>query len=318
VSIPGSGSIHLRVAERIRYPHVLESFFYADDRMVRAIRRNKQRIFLDSGAYSAFTQGLRINAREYADFIRRNHDIIEFAANLDAIGHGNEELSYDRQKMLGQLLYHDDLSHLLKPVHHVRDHDDWLKRYLDDGHDFICLGGMVGESTRTLKRWLDHVWYNYLTHADGTPKVKVHGFGLTTNVLMFRYPWFSVDSTSWVRASRFGGVLMDIRGDDGVIRDYKINFWHDPKSDDWHYRNLRAADRMVVDRRLEELEAERIRHPEVEEDFETELGCKMGYNPEALGRCYGLRDIANIGYFHRAMDRQVDRFHATSLWPCTR
>jgi hypothetical protein len=30
---PGSRSIHLRVTEKVRYPHVLESFHYADDRM---------------------------------------------------------------------------------------------------------------------------------------------------------------------------------------------------------------------------------------------------------------------------------------------
>ena len=49
------------------------------------------------------------------------------------------------------------------PVHHVRDKDYWLQRYLDEGYQHICLGGMVGESTATLRRWLDHVWHRYLT-----------------------------------------------------------------------------------------------------------------------------------------------------------
>ena len=56
------------------------------------------------------------------------------------------------------------------PVHHVRDHDYWLRRYLDEGYQHICLGGMVGESTPTLRKWLDHVWDKYLTNSDDTPR----------------------------------------------------------------------------------------------------------------------------------------------------
>ena len=54
------------------------------------------------------------------------------------------------------------------PVHHVRDNNNWLQRYIEEGYDYICLGGMVPETPQYLKEWLDHVWHNYLTNADGT------------------------------------------------------------------------------------------------------------------------------------------------------
>ena len=38
--------------------------------------------------------------------------------------------------------------------------------------------------------------------------MRVHGFGLTTFPLVERYPWFSVDSSSWAAISRNGGVLL--------------------------------------------------------------------------------------------------------------
>jgi hypothetical protein len=311
IAKPGSRSIHLRMMERVRHPFVMESFHYADDATARLIRYNKQKIFLDSGAFSAHMQGVRINLRQYAAFISENADIIKVAANLDLIGPGNERWSYQRQKSLETLLTPDGLDRLIIPVHHVRDHDDWLRRYLDEGYSYIGLGGMVGESPRILKRWLDHVWRRYLTYADGTPKVKVHGFGLTSRELMRRYRWASVDSTSWMRIAHYGGVLLDFAWSNGSIGDFKIEFSErspkrfDPNS--WHYHSLMPADKRAVDLRLEQLEAERIRDPEIEADFQAELGCKMGFNPTALGRSYGLRDLCNIGYYLRAMQRSQDQ-----------
>ena len=311
-STPGARSIHQRVTERVRYPHVLESFHYSSERMAKAIRRNRQRIFLDSGAFSAFTQGAWISPREYARFIRQNHDLIELAANLDVIGRGHEQVSYSNLRIMQKLLEYDGLSHLIKPVHHLRDDDDWLRRYLGEGHDFICLGGLVPESAQNQRRWLDHVWARYLTKPDGTPKVKVHGFGLANRKLIFRYPWHSVYSTSWVHISRNGGVVLDFKFPDGSISDHVVIFSETSSSrtvaGSWHYSSLSPADRMQVDRRLRQLEAKRARHPELAAAFKATFGCRMGFNPTALGRCYGLRDLCNIAYFERLGKRGVDRF----------
>lgn len=305
-----SGSIHLRVSKNYEYPWILESFHYADPSLVNAIRQNKQTIFLDSGAFTMHMQGVKVDLKEYSNFILGNQDIIHIASNLDAIGPGFEKESYDRQKLLEKYL--GDRKNQVKPVHHVRDHDDWLKRYLDEGCDYIFIGGMVPESTKDLLKWLDHVWYKYLTNSDGTPKVKVHGFGLTTTTLMFRYPWYSVDSTRWVMESRFGGLLMDFPQPDGTIRDINIDFSiRSPQRyrlKSWHFLSLTPEEQQIVLERLAELEAERTREPDVERDFEIEMGCKMGYNPEALGKSYGLRDVGNMEYFRRAMNRRIDRF----------
>ena len=309
---PGSRSIHLRVTEKVRYPHLLESFHYADDRMARMIRHNGQKIFLDSGAFSSHAQGVRISPRQYARFIREHQDIIEIAANLDVIGQGNEQRSYDNLKTMQKLLQHDGLSHLIQPVHHVRDDLYWLEKYIDEGHDFICLGGMVTESTSILRRWLDHVWGKFLTNPDGTPIVKVHGFGLTTRELMFRYPFHSVNSTTWISSRFGGGVLMDFAFDDGTIGDFTISFSDRSskrfKPNSWHYCALPPDDQEKVDRRLEQLEAERIKDSEIEAAFRAEFGIEMGFNPTAFGKSYGLQWLANIAYFERACGRGVDRF----------
>ncbi|MGE0036769.1 MAG: hypothetical protein AB7S93_14115 [Xanthobacteraceae bacterium] len=305
-----TSSVHFKAAQLADYPWLLESFHYLTPVMGREIRSQGRTVFLDSGAYSMFTQGVDVDLHAYAQFIRDNQDIVHVASNVDAIGAGQERVSYERQKWLEAEL--EGCSVTVQPVHHVRDADEWLQRYLDEGHDYILLGGMVPETTAKLRRWLDDVWTKYLTNPDGTPRVKVHGFGLTTLSLMFRYPWFSVDSTSWVMASRSGAIFLDVPQRDGTIRDIKIDFSsRSPKLLDvnsMHFESLMEEDRRGVLKRLEELEAKRTKSPGVEAELERQTGWKQGYNPKALAESYGWRDHFNINYFRRAMGRGVTRF----------
>jgi hypothetical protein len=302
-----SQSVHMQIIRQARhYPYMLESYHYMKPQIVAAIRDNKSSVFLDSGAFSMFTQGVEVNLESYARFIENHQDIIHVASNLDAIGRGYEQLSYDRQKQL------ERMGAKIKPVHHVRDADEWLQRYLDEGYDYIFLGGMVPETTPVLMHWLDHVWHHYLTNADGTPKVKVHGFGLTTLTLMFRYPWYSVDSTSWVMTAQFGSIYLDLPQPDGTVKDYKVDFSTQSNKrydiNSWHFNSLTGAERRAVLNRLEELEAARPKDAEEDARLKELTGYTHGFNPTALAESYAWRDYANIEYFRRAMNRKVDRF----------
>jgi len=184
--------------------NVLESFHYIglQQRHVKAIRKDKQKIFLDSGAYSMFTQGVGISLEGYANFVKANKKIIKVVSNVDCIGKNKEKQTYENQKIL------EDYGIKPCPVHHARDNDKWLERYIEEGYDYILLGGMVPESTKYLIKWLDRIWGNILTDSKGKPIVKVHGFGLTVAHLMQRYPWFSVDSSTWAAFAAYGNIMI--------------------------------------------------------------------------------------------------------------
>jgi hypothetical protein len=308
-SAVNSKSADLMVTSRLDYPHILESYHYVgEDRMTRIMREDGAEIFLDSGAFSAFTQKVTIDIEKYAEYIQTNADIIEVASNLDVIGgEDSEEGSWANQQEL------ERLGAKVLPCHHARDADYWLQKYLDEGYEHFCLGGMVPESTPFLLEWLDRIWDEYLTNPDGTAKVKIHGFGLTTQRLMFRYPWFSVDSTSWVMTSRFGGIYLDVPQSDGSVKDYKIDFSSkSPKQrqdGSWHFNTLKKPEQEMVRERLAELEAARPRLPDdMEEQLEEATGLKQGLYPETLAEMYGWRDYACIEYFRRAMDRGATTF----------
>jgi hypothetical protein len=252
------------------YPHHLESYHYTGKGTYdEVIRYNQHKLFMDSGAFSMFTLGIDVSLDAYADYLVRSQDYIEIASNVDVIGRGQEQGSYDNQKYLESL----KLPVRVCPVHHARDHDSWLVKYLDEGYDYIFLGGMVPETTGYLVDWLDHIWDKYLALPDGTARVKIHGFGLTTFELMERYPWYSVDSTSWVMFGMFGSIFVKVNGKPKAFSISRQS--PSVKTADKSFWSLDAHTQAHMDKLIRD----------------------KGFDPEVLSSGYGYRDKWNIRFF---------------------
>jgi hypothetical protein len=185
---------------RLNIRYILESYHYVEkDSYVRDMRQDGAKVFLDSGAFSAFTKGVEVDLDAYCKYIHRNQDILECASVLDGIG--DPRKTWENQRAME--------SNGTKPLpcFHYGEDERYLVWYLDR-YEYITLGGMVPISKPQLKLWLDRMWSKYLTKPDGTPRIKVHGFGMTTLNLMLRYPWYSVDSSSWVQMGSVGNILL--------------------------------------------------------------------------------------------------------------
>lgn len=164
---------------------------------------------MDSGAFSAYTKGVEIDLPDYCRYILENDDIllkedgILLASVLDGIG--DPETTYTNQKEMERLGVRP------LPCFHYGEDATYLEKYIKE-YDYITLGGMVPISSQQLQIWLDRIWNSYLLDGSGRPRVRVHGFGLTTFSLMQRYPWYSVDSSSWVRSAMNGSISLFERG----------------------------------------------------------------------------------------------------------
>ena len=171
--------------------------------------KNKINLFLDSGAFSAWTQGVNIDIQDYIAFIKEHQDVIEVYANLDIISRGNSTMDKKQaaEKTLENQRIMEEAGLSPLPVFHVGEVFSYLQYYIDN-YDYVALGGMVGKQKSTLIPWLDDCFGQFICDKKGNPKVKVHGFGLTSLSLMLRYPWYSVDSTSWVTTSRVGSIYV--------------------------------------------------------------------------------------------------------------
>ena len=157
-------------------------------------------IFLDSGAYSAWAKKTEIDIQQYIQFIKDNEKYIDHYANLDVIG--DPVATLNNQKLME--------SQGLKPLPCFHHGEDWsyLQNYIDN-YEYIAIGGMaVGFTTEQRRDFLDMVWDRICDTPDRMPKCKVHGFGVTAFDILLRYPWWSVDSTSWVMTSRFGDIYV--------------------------------------------------------------------------------------------------------------
>lgn len=184
---------------RDQVSHMLESYHYVKKgAYVKNMRKDGVKVFLDSGAFSSFSLGGAVDIGEYAEFIREHQDIILMASVLDAIG--------DHEKTL---LNQRDLERrgcAVLPCFHYGEPLDLCEYYVNN-YEYITIGGMVPIPNVKLEPWLDELWARVLTDKDGLSRTKVHGFGLTARNLMAKYPWYSVDSSSWVQIASNGNIV---------------------------------------------------------------------------------------------------------------
>lgn len=182
-------------------PYLLESYHYVQDqKRTDRMKRDGARIFLDSGAFSAFTLDKKIDLTAYCRYIVANDDIVEVCSVLDGIGEAL--LTYQNQAAMEALQVRP------LPCFHYGEDERYLAYYVEN-YPYITLGGTaLADGTGQLRVWLDRCWSKYICDAEGKAKVKVHGFALTSIPLMQRYPWHSVDSSTWVTKAFRGEIII--------------------------------------------------------------------------------------------------------------
>jgi hypothetical protein len=145
-------------------------------------------LFLDSGAFSAANSEANINLDDYCQYVLESGASIY--AGLDVIG--------DPTATMCNVRYMEEKYGLNPiPTFHMGGRPDELRNLFS--YHYIALGGMVFSSGR--ERYCDEIWSILLKEAPG---IRVHGFGMTNIELMERYPWYSVDSSTYKDGRRFG------------------------------------------------------------------------------------------------------------------
>lgn len=292
----------------------LHSFFHCKD--VRGFEygwfkmnvENKVDLFLDSGAFSAYTQNVEIDIYEYIKFIKLHKKDLEVYANLDVIG--DAQATWNNQMIMEKAG--------LKPIpcFHFGEDWNWLHKYINRC-DYIALGGIaIKKDRQALYRWLDQC-FTIICDKNGYPTVRVHGFGLTSLKLMLRYPWYSVDSTSWVVTGRMGAIYVPKKYRGNWVYDqdsYKVSVSNkspNMKEAGQHITNLSPKYRQIIFEYIHEKGytlGKSVFHEESEQ-YKLKENQKWNGKPkdgkrcvetiEEVGLCndYRLRDELNIIYF---------------------
>lgn len=156
-------------------------------------RKDDKYDWLDSPEYLDYRD-------RYVRFLRKHEHETEVYTNLDIVNH--PEATYENQKWFERKGLHP------LPVWHFGTDVKWLCKYIDEGYDYIGIGGMVPNPYKILKPSLDALFTKYICDKHGYPTVKIHGFAATSIPLMVRYPWFSVDSSTWIKTAAFGQIIV--------------------------------------------------------------------------------------------------------------
>lgn len=136
---------------------------------------------------------------KYVQFLKEHKKSINIFSNLDVIN--NPTLTLKNQKIIES----KDVFPI--PVFHLGSDVSYLREYVKN-YEYIAIGGLVPNPTSVLIPALDRLWREELIDEKGFPKVKVHGFACTSFPLMYRYPWYSVDSATCLKLGMYGKIYL--------------------------------------------------------------------------------------------------------------
>lgn len=176
----------------------LDSFYYCKNDRADTIPKYKNFI-LDSGVFTFLNQKKpQIDwyqyADKYADFIKHNQ--IKYYVEIDVDSFiGLEEVEQLRTYLEKKVGWKS------MPVWHIgRGWDNWAK--LCRNYDYICFGAFITDGLSKKQYKNLPVFLNEAAKFD----CRVHGLGFTNMNGLKKYPFYSVDSSTWTMGNRVGTI----------------------------------------------------------------------------------------------------------------
>jgi hypothetical protein len=182
---------------QVRYPvNTLVSYHYFKKQDISAFTRHGYRCIGDSGAFSAMTTGKPIDINDFGMWAKKWQKDLAWVASLDVIG--NQTETWNNYQRLREYYGVD----VVPTLHYGADPSE-MDKYVEQGVDYIGLGGMVPfkSEPQKLLRWTLSM-FKYAR--DNHPQVRFHGWGITHKDLLTTLPWYSVDSTGWAYSFMLG------------------------------------------------------------------------------------------------------------------
>ncbi len=167
-------------------------------------------VFIDSGAFGAYTRGAVIDLGRYCAYLEEKMPALGCYAALDVIKDWRGTAA-NLDVMLKRGLHPIPCFHRGSP---------WeVLDALAGAHPYIALGGMVGGGGKggakhdtltadSLSPYLDECWRRLRRHWP----VKVHVFGVVAQWVLERYPFYSADSATAIVGAGMGRVQRFLQG----------------------------------------------------------------------------------------------------------
>ena len=171
--------------------NVLVSYAYSTDDVMRMVSSTQGPVtwLLDSGAFTAFTQGREITLGEYMAFLAQHRGLFWQYIQLDTVGNPvASRVNLDRMVQAG-------LAPM--PVFVLGDDEENIGSMIRV-NTRVCVAGGVTESDEYYGPLLERLWRLSGGQAD------LHGLGYTRGMRVVRNRVATIDSSSWMSAMRWG------------------------------------------------------------------------------------------------------------------
>ena len=209
-----------KVASEI--PNAFYSYYYIRQgpKCIKNAKKYHELVFIDSGAHSFFAETENIGSAhntikksktkdtpdeymaKYLIWLVQNYEYYDYYAELD-IGEivGQKKVNYWRQQLIDNNIF-DKCVTVYHP--YCMDWNDYLEMLEQSQSKYIALEGDRNTRTR-----LNYNKYLKPAYEQG---IKVHGFAMTKIEVMRNYPFYSVDSTSWLQPQMYGTIPIFNKG----------------------------------------------------------------------------------------------------------
>lgn len=192
--LPTSGpQLTLDIIDHAKAPPLLVSYAFAKLwERVREGTRCRDWV-LDSGAFTAAASGKPVDLQafiEYAKHVRSVDPRLSAVFALDVIGDPVASLR-NTERMWEAGVEAIPCFHLGSAWSHLQE----LMRY-----PRIAIGGAARRSVKVKEQFAAEVFMR------AWPK-RIHGFGFGAERLVLKFPWYSVDASSWSQSVRYGKWL---------------------------------------------------------------------------------------------------------------
>lgn len=187
--------------------YILCTFYEGEKACLKAINLSNgvENFLLDSGAFTFMNSKNNITKKEleeycdrYIAFINKYNIKYFFEMDVDYL-FGIEYVEYLRNKI------EKETGKQCIPVWHITRGINYWKKLCKE-YKYIAIGGLVSSGINISRKDILKIIKKLTVYAR-SKNVKVHGLGFTTTKELKNIPFYSVDSTSWLKTIVFGASL---------------------------------------------------------------------------------------------------------------
>lgn len=207
---PSKKHIKLLAEENVKNVLFSYHFIKRPDELMRLLDGYApEHMIIDSGAFSVWSKGGKVDIDAYAQFCvdmqKRLPNIDLNIVNLDVLPGiwgfvpSQEQIDASAEEGWKNMLYLESKG--LKVIHVFHQHEKFevLDRLVEHS-DYIGISPANDVSEKEKLAWTNQVY------ARIKDKVRTHGFAVTSHRQLYKYPFYSADSSSWVTPARYGRI----------------------------------------------------------------------------------------------------------------